>query len=60
MGPETYPKKKYRKPPGPPATLGQLLGGADKWFWIYCNGSTCNHKAALPLAPFAIRWGKRQ
>jgi hypothetical protein len=51
------PPKKYREPPPPIATFGQLLCRNPKWFWIHCNNRACRHKAALPLAPFAIRWG---
>jgi putative SOS response-associated peptidase YedK len=52
-----HPLKKYREPPPPIATFGQLLHGPDKWLWVHCNNWGCLHRAAVPLAPFAIRWG---
>jgi putative SOS response-associated peptidase YedK len=51
------PLKKYREAPPPVATFGQLLAGSEKWLWVHCNNLRCHHKVALPLAPFAIRWG---
>jgi putative SOS response-associated peptidase YedK len=57
MRKQSHPYKKYREPPPPIATFGQLLCGNPKWFWIHCNNWSCHQKAALPLAPFAIRWG---
>lgn len=29
-----------------------------KWFWIRCVSPFCSHARAVPMAPWAIRWGK--
>lgn len=52
-----HPLKRYREAPPPIATFGQLLAGSEKWMWVHCNNWSCHHSVALPLAPFAIRWG---
>src|SRR5688572_12960515 len=43
--------------PRKPATLGELHR-APFWFWLYCRNYLCGHRAAVPLAPFIIRWGR--
>ena len=40
------------------ATIGDLLDSiGPNWTWAYCIDMTCGHRVAIPLAPFAIRWG---
>jgi hypothetical protein len=59
MGNGPYQLSGYRTAPGKPATLGdQLASQSSKWLWVYCSSNNCAHKAAVPLAPFAIRWGR--
>lgn len=37
-------------------TLGALQrGDQGKWLWLTCNA--CQNHVAIPIAPFAIRWG---
>lgn len=45
-----------RPPPRKPATLAQLHT-EPYWLWFYCRNHQCRHRAAVPLAPFIIRWG---
>ena len=52
--------RRYRTPPGPVPTLGQLQCGAGKWVWAICEwpgDDPCMHRSPLALAPFVIRWG---
>jgi hypothetical protein len=35
-------------------TLGRLLH-APYWLWLRCDA--CNHRVAVALVPFIIRWG---
>ena len=49
---------RYREPPGPEATIGELLSDhSGKWVHIYCTNYLCGHHAAIALASFAIRHG---
>jgi putative SOS response-associated peptidase YedK len=57
MRKQSHPHKRYSELPPPIATFGQLLRGSEKWLWVHCNNWRCHHRVALPLAPFAIRWG---
>jgi hypothetical protein len=49
-----YNMRKYREPPGPVASLGDLMKSGTKWMLFYC---TCGVHKPMALAPFAIRWG---
>lgn len=40
-----------------PLSFGAGAAGTSKWFWLACAEFTCGHLAAVPYAPFAIRWG---
>lgn len=52
------PRERYRAAAGPVATIGQLLREPrGRWAWVYCRNPACGHYRAMPLAPFAIRWG---
>jgi hypothetical protein len=50
------PRVRYRAPPGPIATLGQLRR-TTCWKWLYCNASACQRGVPAALAPFIIRLG---
>jgi hypothetical protein len=50
-------KRKWREPQHPIATFAQLLVSGEKWLWVHCNNHLCHHSVAVPLVPFAIRWG---
>jgi hypothetical protein len=50
------PRARYRMPPGPIATLGQLRRNTC-WVWLYCNGNGCCSSVPIALAPLIIRWG---
>jgi hypothetical protein len=43
-----------RSSPPPVPTLGQLLH-QPYWLWLRCDA--CDHRVAVALAPFVIRWG---
>jgi hypothetical protein len=52
------PGARYKQPVGPIPTIGQLLSERHgKWVRVWCKNPACGHYAAVPLAPFAIRWG---
>jgi hypothetical protein len=52
------PRERGRTAPGPVPTIGELLRERNgRWVWVYCRNSECGHYRAMPLAPFAIRWG---
>lgn len=57
--PESYPVARRNREQPPIATFGQLLKGDTKWFWLHCSTMGCGHRVALPLAPFAVRWGEK-
>jgi hypothetical protein len=50
------PRVRYRAPPGPVATLGQLRRNTC-WIWLYCNGRGCWRSVPTALAPLIIRFG---
>lgn len=39
------------------ATLAEIQRNAPRWLWVHCSGYRCGHKAPVPVAPLAIRWG---
>lgn len=43
--------------PAPPRPTLKQISNAPGWFRVYCEQIGCGHKAALPIAPFIIRWG---
>ena len=49
-------KPRYRAPPGPVPTLGQLRQ-TTCWIWLYCNAPGCHASVAVALAPLIIRLG---
>jgi len=51
-------RKPQRERPGPRATLGQLQRGSSPWCWLCCE--KCQHRTAIALAPFVIRWGPNE
>lgn len=49
---------RYREPPGPEPTIGDLLADCHgKWAYLYCTHYLCGHHAAIAFATFAIRYG---
>ena len=51
---ELPPHPRYRSPPGPVATLGQLHKHSS-WTWVWCE--RCQHHAPMAFVPLMIRWG---
>jgi len=56
LPPLPLPKKAYRDPAGPVATIGQIMHHDADWFWAHCP-LPCIHRGALPWHPIATRLG---